>query len=191
MGDKWRRIKTRLKYSSRYVRVFEDEIVTAEGLKISYTRLELLNFVAIVPIDEAENVVMIRNYRYPVNKSVLEIPSGHINEGERVVDAAKRELLEETGYTANKMVKLGWHHPLSRSQQRAYLFLATGLSEGVPSRDATEKQEVVKMRVEEIFEMMLRGELKHAPTIIALSLAIPLLRGRTLRRFAQIPSKEV
>lgn len=175
MGTKWKRVATEPIYGSEYVNLFEDQVLLPDGVSIKFLRLEMRDFVVVIPVDGNGNIIMVKNHRYPADRKFLELPSGHIGKHESVVECARRELAEETGYTAENIVRIGWYYPVARSLQRAFLFFATGLKEGVPSRDAMEKMVVVKMPVDKTLKMLHEGKFKHAPTIIALSLAAPLL----------------
>jgi len=111
---------------------------------------------------------MIEILRYPRNGISLEIPSGHIEPKETPKQSAARELLEETGYTANQLVPLGSFHPLSRSLQKAHLFLAKELTKGTQQLEETEQIQVKLVPVNDIPELLSTGKIIHAPTIIGL-----------------------
>jgi ADP-ribose pyrophosphatase len=112
---------------------------------------------------------MVNNYRYPANKWFLELPSGIKEKGETPEQCAKRELKEETGYTAT-FSYVTWYHPIARSLQKAYIFLATNLLKGSPNRDQTENQHVITMSTKQLLNELDQGKLRHAPSIIAISL---------------------
>lgn len=175
MVTSWKRIATLPIYRSGFISLYKDDVVIPGASNIDFIRVEMPDFAVALPIDQEGRIVMIRNYRYPADREFLELPSGHVDKRESALDCARRELAEETGYTAGRLVKLGWYSPLPRSRQRATLFLATGLKKGEPLRDATEQQTVVHIPIKKAIKMMLDGKFKHAPTIIALALGMPLL----------------
>lgn len=178
MQPRWKRISTRSVYRSEYVSVLEDEVQFSPGKIIRYARIEIPDSAAVIPIDDQGAIVMIWNYRYPAKKKFLEVPAGHIEEHESPEDAARRELAEETGFVARRLVELGWYYPSTRSNQKAFVFLAKHLKAGKISRDATENQMVVKVPRERALKMLRGGGIRSAHTIAALALAMPILLDR-------------
>jgi ADP-ribose pyrophosphatase len=169
----WKVISSKLHYHSPFLRVFEDKIILPNGEQTIFSRLDMPDFVTAIPIISTK-IVMIRNYRYPANQWFLELPSGIMEKGETPEQCAKRELREETGYQA-KLSYIAWYHPSSRSRRKAHIFLATSLINGFPDRDRTEQQQVVTIPTQQILNKMDQGKLRHAPTIVTLSLCRKLL----------------
>ncbi len=121
-------------------------------------RVKCEGIVAVVPVTDEGEVILIRQYRPPVNGYVVEFPAGLNDRGERLEEAASRELLEETGYEAKEMVFLA-KGPLSSGSSREVLtvFLARGLHfRGVGQRDETEDIEVLKVPEERVYETLSR-----------------------------------
>ena len=169
----WKRESSKLCYSHPYLKVFEDEVIIPNGEKILFSRLDLNDFVTIIPMD-SKKMIMLLNYRYPTNRWSFELPSGLVEKDEAPKECAERELQEETGYKGD-FTYLTWYYPISRSNQKAHLFLATDLIKGSPKRDQTENQQIKVIPKTEVFDRLDNGEIKHAPTIIALNVYRNLL----------------
>ncbi len=128
--------------------------------------------VVVVPILANGNVVLERQFRYPLNQVFIELPAGKIDPDEDVLKTGQRELLEETGYSANDWVKLGAQHPcIGYSNEVIHIYLVTGLVAGKHQRDEDETLEVFEMKFEDCLSMIQRGEITDGKTIVALFLA--------------------
>jgi ADP-ribose pyrophosphatase len=173
----WKAVSSKPCYSSPYFRVFEEKVILPNGEQILFSKLDMRDFVTVLPI-ASKKIVMIRNYRYPANRWFLELPSGNIERGETPKQCAERELLEETGYRATFYYR-AWYHPVDRSLQKAHIFFAKALSKEHPDRDKTETQQVVTIPAQEAMKKLDQGKLRHAPTIVALSLCRNLILSPT------------
>lgn len=125
--------------------------------------------VAIIPLFDDGRVVMERQFRYPHARVFLEIPAGKLDSpDEDVLEAAKRELREETGAVAEKYTDLGVMIPSPAVLgEKITLFLAEGLSFGDRSLDDDEFLDVELIPLSELYEMVMRGEIEDAKTAIA------------------------
>jgi ADP-ribose pyrophosphatase len=118
----------------------------------SFERVNCKGIVAVVPVTDNEEVLLIRQFRPAVNGYVIEFPAGLNDKGDTLEEAARRELLEETGYTAKKMVFLT-EGPLSSGASGEILtaYLANGLEfKGVGKRDETEDIEILKVPIKKV-----------------------------------------
>ena len=141
----WRRIATRLIWRSRWYDVRQDALVLPDGAAISYTYQDHPGAVMIVPITADGRVVLLRQYRYLLDRWCWEVPAGGVHRGESAEQAAIRELGEEAGYAAGAVVALGGYAPSkSVSNERLELFLATGCTPA-PERLAHEPTELLRV----------------------------------------------
>jgi ADP-ribose pyrophosphatase len=128
--------------------------------------------VIVVPILSNGNVVLERQFRYPLQQVFVELPAGKIDAGETVLATGQRELREETGYSANHWVSLGVQHPcIGYSNEAIHMYLATGLTAGEHNRDIDEALEIFDLPFEACMLMVQRGEITDGKTIIALLFA--------------------
>lgn len=128
--------------------------------------------VVIVPILANGNVVLERQFRYPLHQVFIELPAGKIDDNEGVLITGQRELLEETGYTAHEWVKLGSQHPcIGYSNEIIHIYLARSLIAGEHQRDEDESLEIFEMKFEDCLSMIQHGEITDGKTIVALFLA--------------------
>lgn len=125
--------------------------------------------VVVVPILPNGNVILERQFRYPLHQVFIELPAGKIDQGEDTLVTGQRELLEETGFTANEWVKLGHQHPcIGYSNEVIHMYLARGLQAGNHQRDEDESLEVFEAPFESCIEMIQNGEITDGKTIVAL-----------------------
>ena len=167
----WRRRASRYLYESQWFNLRQDDVVLPGGEPITYTMVEHAGYAMVVPLLDDGRVLLERVYRYTVQETVLECPSGSI-EGETPEAAAHRELLEETGWAADRMNPLGsFFGSNGISDEQAHLFLATGLrQEGAPRREPTEQMELTFMPLREATGLALAGQIRDAPSALALVL---------------------
>lgn len=123
--------------------------------------------VCVLPVTDNNEIIMVRQYRYPLAQATLEVPAGKLNKGEDHCEAGKRELLEETGAAAEKFDYLGEIYPIpAYTTEIIHMYLARGLSFSSQNLDEDEFLDVVKVPFEEALQMVLNGELKDSKTMI-------------------------
>ena len=128
--------------------------------------------VVVVPLLANGNVVLERQFRYPLHQVFIELPAGKIDPQEDVLTTGQRELLEETGYTAKEWIKLGLQHPcIGYSNEVIHIYLARELTLGLHQRDDDESLEVFELSLEKCMAMILNGEITDGKTIVAMMFA--------------------
>jgi len=134
--------------------------------------------VLIIPILDNGNLLLERQFRYPLNRVFVELPAGKIDQGEDILLTGQRELLEETGYTAQEWIYLGHQHPcIGYSDEVIYMFLAKGLEAGDAHCDEDEALELFEASVEDCLQMVATQEITDAKTILALMYVEKYLHG--------------
>lgn len=134
--------------------------------------------VLVVPLLDNGNILLERQFRYPLHQVFIELPAGKIDAGEAPLTTGKRELLEETGYTAQDWVSLGLQHPcIGYSNEVIYSYLARDLTLGEHQRDDGEAMELIEMSLEACLAAVKCGEITDSKTIVALFLAEQFLKA--------------
>lgn len=176
----WKTLGSRKLIDVGDVKLHRDKIVSKTGFKTHHLRLSLHDFSIIVPLLDKKRLVFIWNYRHPIQGWELELPAGLIDDGESAQTGARRELKEETGYSARSWKRLGWLHTLPGiSSQRAHIFLASGLKKGKIEREPYEYMKLKILPVEEAYRLLRSGKIIHSPTVSALGLAEKSLHGKS------------
>ncbi|MDO4868815.1 MAG: NUDIX hydrolase [Bacillota bacterium] len=159
-------------YEGKILNLRRDKVTAIQG-EAYREIIEHNGAVAMVAINDNDDIVLVRQFRYAVGRPVLEIPAGKIDKGEMdPLGAAVRELKEETGYTAGSIKLLGKINvSVAYSLEVIYLYLMTDLTAGEQQLDEDEAVEVIEMPFDEAYDMAARGELVDAKTLAALMMA--------------------
>lgn len=133
---------------------------------------------AVIPVNENEEIYMVRQYRKPLDAVSLEIPAGKLDHGEDPAVCAERELKEETGLTARQIIHIvSIHSTPGFSDEILHLYAAVGLQEGDACADDDEFIFTEKYKVEELINMVLDGKITDAKSIIGIFLADRIISG--------------
>lgn len=169
-------------YSGEILTVQKDIVALPNGENVCREIVRHNGACCVVAIDDQKNVFLVRQFRYALNNEVLEIPAGKLDViGESPLDAAKRELFEETGVKANDWVDLGTIYPSpGYCDEVIYLYVATDLTqEDSLHLDEGEFLKVEKYSLDEIFEKILYGKIRDSKTICAiLKLKMLIIEGK-------------
>ena len=174
----WKRRDSRHLFSSQWFNLRQDRVSLPNQDQITYTLVEHPGYVMVVPLRDDGHVLLERIFRYTLQETLLECPSGGLD-GEEPEVAGQRELEEETGWVANKLEALGtFYGSTGISDERFHLFLATDLRHtGNLAREPTEQLEVEFMPFGEAIDLALDGKIQDAPSALALILADRRIRS--------------
>jgi ADP-ribose pyrophosphatase len=166
-ANPWQLKSSRILLDHPRIRIVEDDLELPEGQEISWLRYEnLRDFVVIIAIQD-NKIVLIQHYNHPLEGYLYEFPCGMIDEGEVVADAAFRELLEETGFKAQRLERLGQFvaNP-RRTNLRGHVVFATDLKKGETSLELGEMIEVSQLELGQ-FEAQLKEGLEMSADALA------------------------
>ncbi len=159
-------------------KVYEGKVInlrvdTVELPDKKYSKREVIEHpgsVAIVSLREDNKIVLVKQYRKPVERFLLELPAGKMEINEEPRETALRELEEETGYKAGKLEYLIEIFPTPGiSDEKIYLFLARDLEEGKLNLDPGEFIDIEEIEISQLEKMILRGEIMDAKTIVGIN----------------------
>lgn len=162
-------VSSEIMYLGSRVNVRRDVISLPDGRLTSRDVVEHPDAVSIVAIDGDRKVLLVKQYRRATNDFMLEVPAGVIDSNEEPIDAAQRELREETGYQAESLGFLGsFYAAPGILTERMHAFLATGLTENPLPADEDENIQVQRIPLTDAFEMASTGVLIDAKSIVSL-----------------------
>lgn len=154
-----------------------DKVIRPDRSEGEYCYTETLGNVIIVPVLDDGRLVLVRQYRYLDQRYSIEFPGGGINKDESPVDAAKRELLEESGYTDENLINIATFEPcVGVVKDTSHVFIANELNLiQEPKKDAFESTEVILRRVDEFENMIKQGEIWDGQVLAAWAVTRDLL----------------
>lgn len=172
MDLKEKTLHSREIFAGRILRLRLDTVELPDGKHGTREIVEHAGAVAVVALDSEGRIVMVRQYRKPVEQVLLEIPAGTLEDGEGPLDCARRELKEETGLTADHWEKvLTYYSTPGFTDERLHIFLATGLTGGSTQTDHDEFVETVLMPLGEAYHKIFTGQIADGKSIIGIQYA--------------------
>ena len=176
----WTIIDQETVYNNNWISLIHHNVLNPSGGKGIYGKVHFKNkAIGVVPLDAEGFTYLVGQYRFTINEYSWEIPEGGCPHEEASLDAAKRELLEETGLKAEQWQSLGTAHlSNSVSDEIAEYFLATQLSQHEAEPEETEQLIVKRLPITTVFEMVHNGTIKDALSILALQkIEMMMLKG--------------
>ena len=166
----WKKLSSRVIYDNPWMTVLEDHVINPGGGENQYGHVHFKNrAIAIVPLDDADNTWLVGQQRYTLGEYSWELPMGGGPLNEDPLDAAKRELKEETGLTANEWRRvMTLHTSNSITDEVGYVFVARDLKHGDTAFEETEDLLVKKLPIEDAIAMAMDGRITDAISVAAL-----------------------
>ena len=162
-------IDSRMVFEGRILKLRVDTVRTADGRESTREIIEHAACIAVIPVDADDNVLLVRQYRRALDKELLEIPAGGIDEGESAEDAVIREMQEEIGFLPQKIKRLvGFYSTPGFCNEYLHLYLATDLVPGRLHAEDTAGIEVVRIPVSQVPDLVTSGKIEDAKTVAGL-----------------------
>ena len=162
-------LNTNMIFEGRIITVHVDDIELPDGSKAFREVVEHSGGVCVVPLTDDGEIMMVRQYRYPFKKQLLEVPAGKLEKGEDPLKAGKRELEEECGVIAEKVVSLGTIYPtVAYCSEIIYMYAAVCLTKTQQHLDEGEFLGIEKVKFEDAVDMIMKGEICDAKTVAAI-----------------------
>lgn len=156
-------------FQSRYFKV-EKATIERDGKTFTKDILSRTSSVIILPINENDEIVLVSQYRDSHQKFLLETVAGHIEDGDSPLESAKKELEEETGFSAKTWRHISSIYTSANIQDEVHIFYATNLTEGKQNFDEDEDIEIVKVPFSKALEKINTGEINVSSNIVAILL---------------------
>lgn len=168
--EEFKRLSRDLVQKGAIIDYYQDTIQIPNGNVVKWDFIKHKGAAAVVPVDEQGRLIMVRQYRNALERYTLEIPAGGLNgPDEPTLDAAARELAEETGYHADKLeLLISIYTTVAFCNEKIDIYVATGLIPGKQHLDEDEYVDVKAYELEELVQKIYTGEIKDSKTVSAI-----------------------
>ncbi len=167
-----KKLNSRLVFNGKIIKVYFDEIFLPNNKKATREKVWHPGAVAIVPVNEKNEVILIRQYRYPVEEVLIEIPAGKLDKDELPENCAIRELHEEVGATEGKLIHLtSFLTTPGFSNEFLHLFIAIDFKNSKNNPDDDEFLQIIKVPLDKCISWIYDGTIKDAKSIIGILMA--------------------
>jgi len=178
LKNPWKKISSKIVHENPWYSVRRDEVIQPNGQKGEYNVIVRRSSVFIVALTEHDKLLLIGVYRYATDRYSIEIPAGAVEDGERPRIAAKRELMEETGFKAKQWNEIGKFQVINGlSNEIGVVFLARGLVQTGHNKQKEEGiYETRALSIGRVLQMIKDGEITDGQTIVAVSYVVLMRR---------------
>ena len=154
-------------YEGEFLRVTLDRAVDPEGYEIKRLVVHHQGSAVILPVDGRGRILLVRQYRLPVKQYLWELPAGRLDDGEKPLEAARRELMEETGYRAKEWVRVARFYPSPGFlSEKMFVYAARGLSAGEVRLESDEHITSRWFSVETLDGLIAKGKIEDGKTLV-------------------------
>lgn len=172
------RLSSELVLDGGFLKVKRDQVLLPSGNQSQREYILHPGAVLIIPMLDNGNLLLERQFRYPLNRVFVELPAGKIDPDEDLLFTGQRELLEETGYAAKEWMYLGHQHPcIGYSDEVIHMFLAKGLEERDTNFDEDEAIELIEASLDDCLQMVATQQITDGKTVLALMYVEKYLQG--------------
>jgi ADP-ribose pyrophosphatase len=179
------KLESRLEFEGSFLRLYIDKVRSPDGHIGTREYLRHPGAVMVIPLLDDGHVVLERQFRYPLNRAMIEFPAGKIDAGETALTCGQRELLEETGYRAAKWSYLGGlHNAIAYSDEKIEMFLAEEMTHEGATLDAGETLEVFTTPWQQLLQWVREGTVTDAKTMVGVMWLEKVVAGEWERREA-------
>jgi ADP-ribose pyrophosphatase len=170
-------LKTQEIFKGRIIKLRVDTVSLPDGKKSTREIIEHPGAVAVVAIDQDNNIILVRQFRKAVEKFLMEIPAGTLEKDEEPLGCAQRELREETGFTARNWEKiLSYYSAPGFADEELHLYAASDLIQGEKEMDTDEFVETLRLPLQEAYDNIFSGQIVDGKSIIGIQWAIARTR---------------
>jgi ADP-ribose pyrophosphatase len=164
-------------HHGRVFNLVRENVTLTNGVTVDLDMVDHPGASAMVPFSDKSTIILVRQYRHAIGGCIWEIPAGTLDPDETPLECAKRELIEETGFSANMWKKMGEITPVpGYSDERIHMFLAANLVSSEQKLDKDEMLNVHKVKIDDAIEMIHAGKIQDGKTIAGLFLATHWLK---------------
>ena len=164
-------------FDGKLLQVYRDTVSLPNGELSTREYIKHQGAVAVVPVTDEGEIIAVRQYRYPIGRITIEIPAGKLDKGEEPLTAAKRELSEETGVESADIEYIGGLYPsVAYTDEIIHIYVAKNLKYGEMHTDEDEFLDVVKIKIDDFVDMILKGEIMDSKTQAAVLKVAMLLK---------------
>lgn len=155
-------------HKDAWMEIIRDQVLRPNGEEGDYTTVKIIPGISVLPVDRNRQVYLLKNYLYAIDRTVITVPGGAIDEGESLEEAVRRELKEETGLATGELIPMGSVVEVTSSivDSSNRMFLAIDLEEGEQELEDSENIQVFKISLDEAVKMVMTDQIVHPLTAL-------------------------